>query len=53
MIGAISSALSGLIAFSTQINVTAHNIANVSTDGFTTSRTEFVAVESTRDDSTE
>jgi flagellar basal-body rod protein FlgC len=34
MIGAISSALSGLIAFSTQINVTAHNIANVNTDWF-------------------
>jgi flagellar hook protein FlgE len=46
MIGAISSALSGLIAFSTEINVTAHNIANVGTDGFKPSRTEFGAVES-------
>jgi len=46
MIGAMSSALSGLIAFSTQIDVTAHNIANVSTYGFKPSRTEFVAVES-------
>ena len=45
MIGAIYSAPSGLIAFSTQIDVTAHNIDNVSTDGFKTSRTEFVAGE--------
>jgi flagellar basal-body rod protein FlgC len=46
MIGAMYSALSGLMAFSTQMDVTAHNIANVSTDGFKASRTEFVAVES-------
>lgn len=46
MIGAIYSALSGLTAFSTQIDVTAHNLANVSTYGFKPSRTEFVAVES-------
>jgi flagellar basal-body rod protein FlgC len=46
MIGAISHALSGLIAFSTEINVTAHNIANVSTDWFKTSRTEFAEMES-------
>jgi flagellar hook protein FlgE len=46
MIGAIYSALSGLIGFSTQIGVTAHNIAKASTDGFKRSRTEFVAVES-------
>ena len=46
MIGAIQSALSGLTAFSTQVAVTAHNLANVNTDGFKKSRTEFVAVES-------
>jgi flagellar hook protein FlgE len=46
MIGAIQSALSGLSAFSTQVAVTAHNLANVNTDGFKKSRTEFVAVES-------
>ena len=45
MIGAIYSALSGLTAFSTQIDVTAHNVANVNTDGFKKSRTEFVALE--------
>ena len=45
MIGAIHSALSGLTAFSTQIDVTAHNVANINTNGFKKSRTEFVAVE--------
>ena len=45
MIGAIHSALSGLIAFSTQIGVTAHNVANVNTDGFKKSHTEFISVE--------
>ncbi|MBI3807181.1 MAG: flagellar biosynthesis protein FlgC [Nitrospirae bacterium] len=45
MIGAIHSALSGLTAFSTQIDVTAHNVANVMTNEFKRSRTEFVAVE--------
>lgn len=45
MIGAIYAALSGLTAFSTQIDVTAHNVANVNTNGFKKSRTEFVAVE--------
>jgi flagellar basal-body rod protein FlgC len=45
MIGAIYSALSGLTAFSTQIDVTAHNVANVNTNGFKKSRTELVAVE--------
>jgi flagellar hook protein FlgE len=34
MIGAIYSALSGLTAFSTQIDVTAHNVANVMTNEF-------------------
>jgi flagellar basal-body rod protein FlgC len=45
MIGAIHSALSGLTAFSTQIDVTAHNVANVMTNEFKKSRTEFVALE--------
>lgn len=45
MIGAIHSALSGLTAFSKQIEVTAHNVANVMTDGFKKSHLEFVSVE--------
>jgi flagellar basal-body rod protein FlgC len=45
MIGAMYSALSGLTAFSTQIGVTAHNVANVMTNEFKKSRTEFVALE--------
>jgi flagellar hook protein FlgE len=45
MVGAIHSALSGLTAFSTQIDVTAHNVANVMTNEFKKSRTEFVALE--------
>ena len=45
MINAIHSALSGLTAFSTQIGVTAHNVANLNTGGFKNSRTEFIAVE--------
>jgi flagellar basal-body rod protein FlgC len=46
MIGAIQSALSGLTAFLTQVAVTAHNLANVITDGFKKSRTELIAVDS-------
>ena len=46
MIGAIQSALSGLTAFSTQVAVTTHNVANVNTDGFKKSRTELIAMES-------
>jgi len=46
MIGAIQSALSGLTAFSTQVAVTAHNVANLHTDGFKRSRTELIAMES-------
>jgi flagellar hook protein FlgE len=46
MIGAIQSALSGLTAFSAQVAVTAHNVANVHTDGFKKSRTELIAMES-------
>lgn len=45
MIDAISSALSGLIAFSTEIDVNAHNVANINTVGFKKSQTEFVALE--------
>jgi flagellar basal-body rod protein FlgC len=45
MIGAIHSALSGLIAFSSQIGVTAHNVANVNTNGFKKSQTELIAQE--------
>ena len=45
MIGAIHSALSGLTAFSRQIEVTAHNVANVNTDGFKKSHVELVSVE--------
>jgi flagellar hook protein FlgE len=45
MISAIYSALSGLTAFSTQIDVTAHNVVNVITNEFKKSRTEFVALE--------
>ena len=42
MISAIHTALSGLAAFGKQIEVVAHNIANINTDGFKKSRTEFV-----------
>lgn len=45
MISAIHTALSGLAAFARQLEVSAHNVANVNTDGFKKSRTEFVAVE--------
>ena len=38
MIGAIYAALSGLTAFSAQIDVTAHNIANVMTNEFKNSQ---------------
>lgn len=45
MFGAIHSALSGLAAFSTYLAVTAHNVANINTNGFKKSRTELVAME--------
>jgi len=45
MISAIHTALSGLFGFSKRTEVTAHNVANISTDGFKKSRTEFVALE--------
>src|SRR5690348_13054497 len=46
MISAIHTALSGLSAFGKQLEVSAHNVANVNTDGFKGSRTEFVEVQS-------
>jgi flagellar hook protein FlgE len=45
MISAIHTALSGLFGFSKQIEVTAHNVANVNTDGFKKARMELVALE--------
>jgi flagellar basal-body rod protein FlgC len=45
MISAIHTALSGLSAFGKQIEVVAHNVANLNTDGFKKSRTEFVEVQ--------
>ena len=45
MISAIHSALSGLAAYAKQVEVTANNVANVNTDGFKNSHTEFVSVE--------
>lgn len=44
MLSAIHSALSGLAAFEKEIEVTAHNVANVNTNGFKKSRTEFVSM---------
>ncbi len=38
MLSGIYSALSGLFAFRTKIDVTAHNVANLDTDGFKKSR---------------
>jgi flagellar hook protein FlgE len=45
MISAIHSALSGLAAYAKQVEVSAHNVANVNTDGFKKSHTEFVPVD--------
>ncbi|MFO0701879.1 MAG: flagellar basal body rod C-terminal domain-containing protein [Nitrospira sp.] len=45
MISAIHTALSGLAAVGKQIEVVAHNVANLNTDGFKKSRTEFVEVQ--------
>jgi len=42
MISAIHTALTGLTAFGKQLEVVAHNIANVNTDGFKKLRTTFV-----------
>lgn len=41
---AIHSALSGLAAYAKQVEVMAHNVANVNTDGFKKSHTDFVSV---------
>lgn len=46
MIPAIHAALSGVFGFSKYIEVTAHNLANLNTDGFKKSRIELVALES-------
>lgn len=46
MISAIHTALSGLSAFGKHLEVSAHNVANVNTDGFQGSHTEFVEVQS-------
>lgn len=46
MISAIHTALSGLTAVAKQIEVVAHNIANVNTDEFKKSKTEFVEIPS-------
>jgi flagellar basal-body rod protein FlgC len=45
MISALLTALSGLAAFAKQLEVSAHNIANVNTIGFKKSRTDLVEVE--------
>jgi flagellar hook protein FlgE len=44
MISAIHAALSGLTAVAKQIEVVSHNVANINTDGFKKSRTEFIEV---------
>jgi flagellar hook protein FlgE len=45
MLSAIHTVLSGLAAYAKHVEVTAHNVANVNTNGFKKSRTEFVAME--------
>lgn len=45
MISAIHTALSGITAFAKQIEVSAHNVANVNTDGFKKSRVDLVELE--------
>ncbi len=42
MISAIHAALSGVTAFAKQIEVSAHNVANVNTDGFKKSHAELI-----------
>jgi flagellar basal-body rod protein FlgC len=44
MISAIHTALSGLAAIGKQIEVIANNVANVNTEGFKKSKTEFVEI---------
>ena len=45
MLSAIHSALSGLAAYAKQVEVSANNVANVNTDGFKKSQTDFVSVD--------
>ena len=45
MLSAIYPTFTGLAAFATQIAVTAHNLANINTNGFKKSKTELVAVD--------
>ena len=42
MISAIHTALSGLTSFGKPLDVSAHNVANINTDGFKKSETSFV-----------
>lgn len=42
MISAMHSALSGVAAYAKQVEVSAHNVANVNTDGFKKSQTDLV-----------
>jgi flagellar basal-body rod protein FlgC len=42
MISAIHTALSGMTAFGKQLEVSAHNVANINTDGFKRTDTTFV-----------
>ncbi|MCP9448174.1 MAG: flagellar basal body protein [Nitrospira sp.] len=46
MISAIYTALSGLTAFAQQLNVSAYNLANLNTDNFKRSETQFVEARS-------
>lgn len=46
MISAVHTALSGLTAFTKQVEVVAHDVANVNTEGFKQSKTEFVEIPS-------
>jgi len=45
LLSAIHTSLYGLAAYAKQVEVTVHNVANVNTNGFKKSRTEFVALE--------
>lgn len=45
MLSAIHTALSGLAAFTKQVEVTGHNVANANTEEFKRSNTELVSVE--------
>ena len=45
MLGAIYPAFTGLAAFATQIAVTAHNLANINTNGFITTQVDRLKTE--------